>query len=80
MDECRPLDQTWRATPAWPYPAAVKARAPLSGRISRPLSINTSSERVTGGGLHSSTFRLNVSAFCGIRVHLGALLVVFTRY
>ena len=24
-----------------------------------------------GRGLHSSTFRLNLSAFCGIGVHLG---------
>jgi len=26
-----------------------------------------------GRGLHSSTFRLNVSAFCGIRVHSGVV-------
>jgi len=24
-----------------------------------------------GGGSHSSTYRLNVSAFCGIGVHVG---------
>jgi hypothetical protein len=26
-----------------------------------------------GRGLHSSTFRLNLSAFCGIRVYLGVV-------
>jgi hypothetical protein len=30
-------------------------------------------------GLHSPTFRLNVSALCGIGVHLGVVLGVFRR-
>jgi len=30
-------------------------------------------------GLHSSTFRLNVSAFCGIEVHLGVAYGVLRR-
>jgi len=29
--------------------------------------------RLTGRGLHSSTFRLNISAFCGTGVHLGVV-------
>jgi len=30
-------------------------------------------------GLHSSTFRLNLSALCGIGVHLGVVEGVFRR-
>jgi len=33
-----------------------------------------------GRGLHSSTFRLNVSAFCGQGVHLGVAQGVFRRW
>jgi hypothetical protein len=32
-----------------------------------------------GRGLHSSTFRHNVSAFCGIGVQLGIVYGVFRR-
>ena len=34
------------------------------------------SNNFAGRGLHSSTFRLNVSAFCGTGVHLGDVLGV----
>jgi hypothetical protein len=30
-------------------------------------------DEVDGRGLHSSTFRLNLSALCGIGVHLGVV-------
>ena len=36
--------------------------------------------RLDGRGLHSSTFRLNVSAFYGIEVHLGGLEGMLTRF
>jgi len=36
-------------------------------------------ESHVGRGLHSSTFRLNVSAFCGIGVHLGIFYAVLRR-
>ena len=37
------------------------------------------SERVQGRGLHSSTFRLNISAFCGTGVHMLVVEGVFRR-
>jgi hypothetical protein len=40
-----------------------------------PLHIGTLPQlkKLDGRGLHSSTFRLNLSAFCGIGVHLGVV-------
>ena len=34
---------------------------------------------IAGRGSHSSTFRLNLSAFCGIGLHLGVVEGVFER-
>ena len=36
-------------------------------------------KRDAGRGLYSSTFRIDVSAFCGIGVHVGAVSEVFRR-
>jgi len=56
----------------------VEACIALAALLAAPVSYVTFtliSEKVgiAGRGLHSSTFRLNLSAFCGIGVHQGVV-------
>jgi cullin 1 len=41
--------------------------------------VKQAEDTATGRGLHSSTFRLNFSAFCGTGVHSGFVEAVFRR-
>jgi hypothetical protein len=50
----------------------------LIGIAARAVACNFASfapppDNLPGRGLHSSTFRLNLSAFCGIGVHTGGV-------
>ena len=88
MDECSP----WRegdvividnlAVAHKASPGAYKLDEGL--RILHRTTVLTSSGNhdpppELGRGLHSSTFRLKLSAFCGVGVHLGVVHVVFQR-
>jgi len=59
VDECKPLvSGTYAFTPH-----AIQFAAPVSIAI----EYDEAAAQVAGRGLHSSTPRLNVSTFCGIR-------------
>jgi hypothetical protein len=64
MDECKPLPRTVDSeAPRVEHSARESARAAVALRLTAAAAVARPSAR----GLHSSTFRLNVSTFCWIR-------------
>ena len=84
MDECKFLAGGTLAGAGFRQTDAelTRERDSRVAALQRERDLRVGGEGAAGGGrgLHSSTVRLNLSAFCGIGVHVGVVDGMFGRF